>query len=251
MSQAEFQSTNPYASFGATIADAPATARADFIRKTYSHLTIAVFAFAAICWALISSGLVEQFAPMLMQSSITMIAFFGGFMLVSYVADHWARTAVSPEKQYAGLVLYVLAQAIFISPMLWVAQDYALQLGDGQEVAVIPAAGVITLIMFAGLSGIAWFSGTDFSFLRAGLGIAGMAALGLIVCGMIFGFNLGTWFSVAMIVFASAYILYDTSNVMHHYREGQHVAAALALFASVALLFFYVLRLLLALSSRE
>jgi FtsH-binding integral membrane protein len=30
---------------------------------------------------------------------------------------------------------------------------------------------------------------------------------------------------------------------LHHYRTDQHVAAALALFASVALLFWYVLQL--------
>ena len=37
---------------------------------------------------------------------------------------------------------------------------------------------------------------------------------------------------------AAGYILYDTSNVLHHYRTDQHVAASLALFASVALLFY-------------
>ena len=63
--------------------------------------------------------------------------------------------------------------------------------------------------------------------------------------------HLGIWFSVAMVVFACAYILYDTSNVMHHYRPGQHVAASLALFASVTLLLWYVIRILISLSSRD
>jgi FtsH-binding integral membrane protein len=49
-----------------------------------------------------------------------------------------------------------------------------------------------------------------------------------------------------MIVLASGYILYDTSNVLHRYRTDQHVAAALALFASVAILFWYVLRLFMS-----
>jgi FtsH-binding integral membrane protein len=64
------------------------------------------------------------------------------------------------------------------------------------------------------------------------------------------GGGLGLWFSVAMVVLAGGFILYDTSNVLHHYRTDQHVAASLALFASVALLFWYVLRILLA-SSRD
>jgi FtsH-binding integral membrane protein len=79
----------------------------------------------------------------------------------------------------------------------------------------------------------------------------GFAALGLVLCGWLFGFSLGLWFTGAMILFACGYILYDTSNVLHHYRIGQHVAASLALFASVALLFWYVLRLLMALSNRD
>jgi FtsH-binding integral membrane protein len=45
--------------------------------------------------------------------------------------------------------------------------------------------------------------------------------------------------------------MYDTSNVLHHYRTDQYVAASLALFASVAMLFFYVLRLVMAFSNRD
>jgi hypothetical protein len=67
---------------------------------------------------------------------------------------------------------------------------------------------------------------------------------------MIFGFQLGIVFIAAMIVMASGYILYDTSNVLHHYRIGQHVAASLALFASVALLFWYLVQLLMSLNRR-
>jgi FtsH-binding integral membrane protein len=51
-----------------------------------------------------------------------------------------------------------------------------------------------------------------------------------------------------MIAYAAGAILYNTSNVLHHYRPDQHVAASLALFASVALLFWYVLQLVIALS---
>jgi len=43
--------------------------------------------------------------------------------------------------------------------------------------------------------------------------------------------------------------LFYTSNVLHHYRISQHVAAALALFASVMTLFWYVLQIFLSRSS--
>ena len=58
--------------------------------------------------------------------------------------------------------------------------------------------------------------------------------------------ELGPIFTYAMIALACGYILYHTSNVLHHYRIGQHVAAALALFASVALLFWYILQLFMS-----
>jgi FtsH-binding integral membrane protein len=48
-----------------------------------------------------------------------------------------------------------------------------------------------------------------------------------------------------MIALAGGAILHDTSKVLHHYPEDKYVAASLELFASVALMFWYVLRLYL------
>jgi FtsH-binding integral membrane protein len=173
-------------------------------------------------------------------------------MVVSWVANRWAMSETSVVQQYAGLIGYVFAQSILILPMMWYAQDKVIEFAPGQNVNVIGAAGLVTLVMFGGLTALVWLTGKDFSFLGYGLGIAGMGIFALIVASMFFGgLNLGIWFSVALIVFASAYILYDTSNVMNHYRPTQHVAASLALFSSVALLFWYVLRLFIALSNRD
>ncbi|MEM8865228.1 MAG: Bax inhibitor-1 family protein [Planctomycetota bacterium] len=252
MSQGDTLSANPYASFGASIADAPADARAAFIRKTYTHLAIAVYAFAALIWFYFTAFDLDAVLPQLFATTPWMPAIiFGGFMIVSWVANAWAQSSVSLTKQYAGLSLYVVAESLFMLPLLWYASKMSLQLTDGAAVGVIPAAGLLTVVMFGGLSAIAWFSGKDFSFMGAGLGIAGIGIFGLIIASLIFGMNLGVWFSVGMVVFASAYILYETSNVMRHYRPGQHVAASLALFASVALLFFYILRILIAISGRD
>jgi FtsH-binding integral membrane protein len=72
---------------------------------------------------------------------------------------------------------------------------------------------------------------------------AGVLALLTIVAGVVFGLNLGSWFSIAMIGLAGGAILFDTSNILRHYPEDRYVAAALELFASVAMMFWYVLRL--------
>ncbi len=246
---------NPYATFGMTVAQAPADTRATFIRKTYLHLTAAVYAFAALEWALFKIVPDETLQGLMgwVFSGWNYLIFMGAFIGVSWLANSWARSGASKGMQYAGLSLYVVAQALFFLPLLYVANGYAMEipaLGVG-KVGIIGVAAVITLVMFGGLTGFVFLTRKDFSFLGYALGMAGFAAMGFIACSMIFGFSLGMVFSVVMIVFACGYILYDTSNVLHHYREDQYVAAALALFASVILLFWYVLRLLMAFSSRD
>jgi hypothetical protein len=133
---------------------------------------------------------------------------------------------------------YVTAQAIIFVPLLWLADKFA--------PGAITSAAAVTFAGFVGLSLVAFYTRKDFSFLRGVLMWGGIVALILIAAGAIFGFQLGTYFSVAMIALAGGAILYDTSNILHHYPEDRYVAAALELFASVALMFWYVLRLFLS-----
>ena len=172
---------------------------------------------------------------------IVMVAFMG----VAWLANYWAMSSTSVGLQYAGLGLYVAVQSIIFAPLLYLAQKP--EIGGPN---VIPTAGLITLVMFAGLTVAVFVTGHDFSFLRTALIIGGFASIGFILCGALFGFAMGNLFMVAMIVLACGYILYDTSNVLHHYRIGQHVAASLALFASVALLFWYILQLVMSMQRR-
>ena len=110
-------------------------------------------------------------------------------------------------------------------------------------------AAVITGIAFLGLTAVAFITRADLSNWGRYLMIGGFVAMGVIVAGILFGFSLGLWFSAVMVAFMCAYILYDTSNVIHHFGVDQHVAASLVLFADVVMLFFYVLRILMV--SRE
>jgi hypothetical protein len=241
MSFADNQMTSPWGNFAA---QANADARAEFIRKTYLHLAGAIGAFAAIKYFLLQMPNVGELVQTMIGGRWSWLIVIGAFMGVSYIADSWSRSATSKAMQYAGLGLYVVAQAIITLPLLYIA-DNAFQ---GQN--VIPTAATITLVLFGGLTAIAFITGKDFSFLRGVLMLAGFAAMGLIFCSILFGFNLGTVFMVAMVALAAGYILYDTSNVMHHYRTDQYVSASLALFASVALMFWYVLQLVMSMSRR-
>ena len=101
-------------------------------------------------------------------------------------------------------------------------------------------------MLFIGLTGVALTSKRDFSFLRSVLIIGGFISLGLIIAGMLFGFNLGLWFSVGMVFLAGASILYQTNQLKNVYTTEQYVGASLQLFSSVMLLFWYVLRILMS-----
>jgi FtsH-binding integral membrane protein len=246
MSSADFLADTPYARLGTYAIDAPVDARRAFIQKTYIHLAAAVYAFVAVEWLLFSLGFDQWFMRTLGNTPYSWLLVLGGFMVVSWVANSWALSATSPAKQYAGLFLYVLVQAVLFVPLIAVALDAAVTIGGVGTVGVLPAAAVTTLAVFGGLTAVALLTKKDFSFLGGILGIAMLGAMALIVLNIAFGMSLGIWFVWAMVIAACGYILYYTSNVLHHYRTDQHVAAALALFASVALLFWYVLQLFLA-----
>jgi FtsH-binding integral membrane protein len=239
-----YASSNPYRDFGMAAAQAPANERASFIRATYAHLLGAVLAFIGVEVALFQTGAAERFFNLMWgRGNMGMLAVFAGFMAVTWLANSWANSSANRGMQYAGLGLYVVAQAFLFAPILYIAVNF-------EQPNIIPTAAIITGIVFLGLTAVVFVSGADFSFMRGALAIGGFAAIGTVICAMLFEWNLGIFFTGAMILLASGYILYDTSNVLHRYRVDQYVAASLALFASVTLLFFNILRLLMELNRR-
>lgn len=210
--------------------------RARFITRTYNHLFGAIVAFALIEIALFKLGIAETIARAMMGVSWLLV--LGAFMVVGWIASHAANTARSLAAQYAGLAAFVVMQALIFVPLLYMAESTA--------PGVISSAALVTFVGFAGLTGIAFYTRKDFSFLRGILMWGGIGALCLIAASILFGFQMGVFFSVAMVVFAGAAILYDTSNVIHHFPEDRYVGAALQLFSSAALMFWYIIRLFLA-----
>jgi len=216
----------------APVAEATVSERSEFIWKCYAHVVGAILAFAAVEVYLFQSGIAAAIAGPMMNNWLLVI---GGFMLVGWGATHVAHKLESTLAQYAAFALFIVAEALIFAPLLFVANYYA-------PGAIESAAGV-TLMGSVALIATAMITRKDFSFLRGMLVWIGMLALVAIVAAVLFKFELGTWFSVAMIGFAGAAVLYDTSNIMHHYPSDRYVAAAMALFASIALMFWYVLRL--------
>jgi len=224
--------------YGNSVAEAAPADRATFIRRTYTLLAVAILAFIAVEAIFFATGIGQAIASVIfLGGRLGWLAVLGGFMLISWLSNKWAVSETSTAVQYAGLAFFILAEAIIFVPLLYIA---AYASGDP---TVILKAGIVSLGLFGGLTLTVFVTRTDFTWLAPILGIGGFAALGFIVASAIFGFTLGNVFAFIMVAFAGAAILYETSQVLHRFNTKQHVAAALSLFASVALLFWYILRI--------
>jgi len=221
-------------------ANASLSARTTFIRRTYACMGGAMFAFVALEALLLAIVPTETIFRLMMGTPWSWLLVIGAFMGVSWVARSWAESSTSPAMQYAGLGLYVAAQAVIFLPLMSIAISI--------DPAIPLAAGLVTLFVFSGLTVMTFMTRADFSWMGRYLWLAGIAALLFVVLsafGLFAGAGIGIWFAAFMVILASGYILYDTSNIQHHYHTDQHVAAALALFASVALLLYYVIQIFL------
>ena len=219
--------------------DASQEARVTFLHKTYAHVAGAVLLFMALTCAFVSIDALA--APMARFAFGNWWAVLIAYMAASYAASAMARSGASVATQYAGLGLYAAAEALIFTPLLYILHT---RMPGGDDV-ILQAAG-LTLLIFGGLTATVLLTKVDFSFLRGIISVLSFAALGLIVVSMFTTLSLGTWFVAGMIVLMAGCILYETSNVLHHYPVTAHVAAALALFSSLSTLFWYVLQLVMA-----
>jgi FtsH-binding integral membrane protein len=219
------------------VANASELEKATFYKKTYLHVAIAILGFILV-EGLLLKIVPEEMIIAMIANKFVWLFILGLFWLGSTMSDKMAFSP-SREQQYLGLSFYVLLEAIIFLPMIAIASSVA-----GGE--MIMQAALITLFMFTGLTAVVFLTNKDFSFLRTGLIVGGFISLGLIVAGAIFGFNLGLWFSVGMVVLASGSILYQTHQIKNLYGTQQYVGAAIQLFSSIMLLFWYILRILLS-----
>lgn len=214
--------------------------RAAFYRKTYTHVALAVLLFVVVEYFFLQSEMIRNFAMSFMGGRWSWLLLLGAFAIITTYAERLALKSEDKNVHYMALFIYVLAEAFIFVPLLIIAFNMV----EGEE--MIKQAGVMTLALFVGLSAVVFFTKKDFSFLRSILTIGFVIAIGLMVAGAIFGFDLGLWFSGAMVALAAGSILYSTSNMVHKYHEEQYVAAALGLFASLMLLFWYILRIFMS-----
>ncbi len=226
---------NDNVNYLAPVSDASVEDRSDFIWKCYAHVVGAILAFAAIEAYFFQSGIAERIAmPMLNNWWMVL----GIFILAGWGATHVAHRVESKNAQYAAFAAFIVLESLIFAPMLFIASVRA--------PGIIDSAAGVTVLGCVGLIATVMITRKDFSFLRGMMVWMFFLALAAIVGSLIFGFELGTWFSVAMIGFAGAAVLYDTSNILHHYPQDKYVAASMQLFASIAMMFWYILRLFMS-----
>ena len=225
------------------VASLDVEARAAFLVRVYNHLVGAVVAFILFETLLFGTGVAERIYNFVAGSGPAWLLILGGFMVVNWLATMAAHDVRDPARQYAGLFGLAAAEAVIFAPFLF----YVFNVEGGGGSATVASAAVVTLIGFAGLTAVGLLTRADLSFIRPLLLWGGVMALVLIVAAVLFGLDLGVWFSLAMIALAGGSILYQTQTILRQYPEEAYVGAAVQLFASVMLLFWYVLRLLSAL----
>lgn len=202
-----------------------------FLRRVYFNLLGAIGAFVALEAFFFMSGIAAALAPIMVSNWLFVL---GGFMLLGWLTSSFTRKQSTPSMQYVEMGVTILLQGLIFIPLL----AYAIYFSDA---SVLSNAVLATLVIFGGMTAIVAYTKKDFSFMGPFLGIIGIAALLAIVGSVLFSVTLGFYFSLAMVVFAAAVVLYETSKVKYNYGPDQHIAAATGLFASVALLFYYIL----------
>jgi len=104
---------------------------------------------------------------------------------------------------------------------------------------LVAQAFMTTAVSFVALTGYVFYSRKDFSFMKGFLW-TGLIAMIVLSLSNYFFFESGT-LQLAMsgmgVLLFSAFILYDTSNILRDYPNEEYIAAALTLYLDVFLLF--------------
>jgi modulator of FtsH protease len=166
---------------------------------------------------------------------ITLAGFFGLLFLTSYLRNSaWGLVSVFALTGFMGITLGPILNA------------YITGLANGTQVVMMAMAG--TGAIFIGLSAYALTTRKDFSFMGGfvlvGILVAFLAGLGAVVFGLP-GLSLAV--SAMFVLLMSAFILWETSNMIHG-GETNYIMATVGLFVAIYNLFTSLLHLLGAFS---
>ncbi|MBI3071542.1 MAG: Bax inhibitor-1 family protein [Deltaproteobacteria bacterium] len=216
-------------------------ARLSFIRKVYALFFVAILVASTGVFLGMTQNPIGAFARTQTGSIVFYI-----LAIVSMIAAYFGRHV----KPLNFILLYLMCAFDGLSIANLLSLIMAANLGHTLGQAFVMTAGV-----FGGLTAYVFISKKDFSFLS---GFLWVGLIILILASLVFAFmpesrGLGFVIAVGGVFLMSGFILYDTSNILHHYDESEYIDATIQLFIDFFLMFIYILRILVmvALSSRD
>ncbi|MHC4956979.1 MAG: Bax inhibitor-1/YccA family protein [Planctomycetota bacterium] len=211
--------------------------RLGFIRKTYLHLGVELMAVAGVTALCLQIPAMQRLAIALISNFIIYIGVFFGVSLISRKLMEGTK---SIGVQYAGAALWVFFLGLLITPLAMIAHA---KFGN---YSVLFEAFVMTACVFGGLTAYVFFTKKDFSFMRGALVVVSWTMVGFALISFLFGgFGGSPIWSMIWVVLLGGWVLYDTSNVLHHRRVDQHVAASVDLLVDFVYMFIHILSLLM------
>ncbi|RME35480.1 MAG: Bax inhibitor-1/YccA family protein [Gammaproteobacteria bacterium] len=217
-----------------TISSPPSSAvdaRIAFIGRTYGMLALCVASGSAGAW------LAQGLAFPLQHPFLMLLIMIGGIFAVQAVRH-------TPGVNLIALLAFGAITGLSIAPLVGMVA--------ARSGMLVVQAFLTAAVAFVALSGYCFASRRDFSFMR-GFVIVGLIAV--LVLGISNLFFQSPAFALAIagmsVVLFSAFILYDTAQVLHHYPNEEYIAAALTLYLDLFLLFENLLLLFGGLGSDD
>ncbi len=220
--------------FGTTELD---EARSAAIKKTYALLSLSVIAAVA-------GGFIGSRTPALVQFFSTWMGWIVAMIALNAIPYVAMACRHNPVMGTLALIGDGLVAGLVLAPVLFMASVVAPD--------IVPAALVLTAIVFAGVTAAVMLTKVQFSAPR-GL-MAGMffAIIGVIVLNMFLNIGfLGMIIAGAIGIFGVFILVNATSQVLNNPEYDEPVAGALMLFAGLFNVFVAILHLLLVFAGRD
>ncbi|MFQ5843917.1 MAG: Bax inhibitor-1 family protein [Planctomycetota bacterium] len=222
-----FSETMAWPQQGGFAIDAAVNERLGFLRRTYGALLVQLCLTGAATSVVVKANLVTP--------STWPIVLIGGLIGILFVVPRLIQPSASKATQWMGAGLVIGFFGFSLAPLVLVAPP-----------GVLLQAFILTAAAFTGLTLYVVTTRKDFSAWGGALWMIFLVLFGIGVLAMFGGFALGNWYSIAIVLLFSGFILYDTSNILHRFPVNAHMAASVTLLIDFVILFKYIAILLMS-----
>ena len=220
--------------FGTTDLD---EARSAAIKKTYALLSLSVV-------SAIVGGFIGSKSPTLIQFFSTWIGWIVAMVALNAIPHMAMACRNNPVMGTLALIGDGLVAGLVLAPVLYMASVVAPD--------IVPAALVLTAIVFAGVTAAVMITKVQFSAPRGLMIGMFFAIIGVIVLNMFLNIGpFGMLISGAIGIFGVFILVNATSQVLNNPEYDEPVVGALMLFAGLFNVFVAIIHLLLAFAGRD